>query len=418
VKRLLGYVRSEKGYVLVLVALGMVLLLGFLGLVFDVGYEEYTKREMQTAADAAAQAGALEIVRGDSSGLNTAAQGAATTNGFTNDVNNVTVTINNPPETGYYTSNSGAVEAIISQNVPTFFLKILNVNSSTVSARAVAAPGSSPNCVFALDPSMSEAIQTSNGATTNVGCGVMVDSSSSSALYATGSGAINATSISVVGGYETNNNGKLSPTPATGVLPAADPLAALPEPSVGSCTYTNYPNPGSMGGQTVTLSPGTYCNGLNVANGMTAHLNAGTYIISGGGVNFAGGSPVSGSGVTFYVTSGNGYSFAPVVINNGATVTLSAPTSGTYAGVLFFQDRSVANSSSNEAQLAGGANMSLTGALYFPSTAMNISNGTSTSATYTIIVADSLIFTGGITFNANYSSLTNGSPVQTVTLGE
>jgi hypothetical protein len=60
--------------------------------------------------------------------------------------------------------------------------------------------------------------------------------------------------------------------------------------------------------------------------------------------------------------------------------------------------------------LAGGTNATLTGALYFPTTALAFSNGA--SAAYTIIVADSVSFTGGVTLNNNYSSLPGGSPIK------
>jgi Flp pilus assembly protein TadG len=411
---------KERGYTLVFVALGLTVLLGCVGLSFDVGNLEYTQRRMQTAADAAAQSGAHEIQRGDPSGAVTAAQNDATSDGFANGTNNITVTVNNPPQTGYYVGSSTAVEAIITQSVPTLFMGLLNKKSVTVYARAVSAQVSSSNCVFALDGSASDALQATNDAQVTINCGVVVDSTSSSALYATGSAQINATGVTVVGGYSTNNNGKISPTPITGVIPMADPLAYEQAPTVGSCTYTNYPNPGSMGGQTVTLSQGTYCNGINIANGMTGKLNPGLYIISGGGLNIAGGSTVTGTGVTFYITKGNGYSFAPVVINNGTNVTFTAPTSGSYAGLLFFQDRTIttSNTSNSVTQFAGGTTMNLTGALYFPGTQLDISNGTNASDAYTIIVADTISLEGGMTFNGNYSSLNGIAPITVATLGE
>ena len=48
---------GESGQAIVAVALGLVVLLGMLGLGIDFGYLRYMKRQMQTAADAAAIAG-------------------------------------------------------------------------------------------------------------------------------------------------------------------------------------------------------------------------------------------------------------------------------------------------------------------------------------------------------------------------
>ena len=47
-------------------------------------------------------------------------------------------------------------------------------------------------------------------------------------------------------------------------------------------------------------------------------------------------------GVMFYNTGVSGYTAAPITITGSASVVnMSAPTSGTYQGIAFFQDRSV-----------------------------------------------------------------------------
>ena len=53
---------SEKGAVLILVALGMIVFLGLAALVIDVGYLYLTKNQLHVAADGAALAGATQIV--------------------------------------------------------------------------------------------------------------------------------------------------------------------------------------------------------------------------------------------------------------------------------------------------------------------------------------------------------------------
>ena len=49
-----------------------------------------------------------------------------------------------------YQNNAGAVEVIVSQNQPTFFMKIVGRTSVPVSAQAVATLGSSKGCIYAL----------------------------------------------------------------------------------------------------------------------------------------------------------------------------------------------------------------------------------------------------------------------------
>jgi hypothetical protein len=150
--------------------------------------------------------------------------------------------------------------------------------------------------------------------------------------------------------------------------------------------------------------------------------------LAGGGMSLLnGGGTVTGTNVTFYLTTGAkaGYSgansaYGGINIANGVTVNFSAPTTGganSLEGILFFQDSSIP-AGSVASYFAGGANMTLNGALYFPTTQLNYSNGI--NAAYTILVADTLIFTGGATINIsnNYTSLADGSPVQSTSLYE
>jgi hypothetical protein len=148
-------------------------------------------------------------------------------------------------------------------------------------------------------------------------------------------------------------------------------------------------------GTGTNLVAGTYCGGITVSNGATGVVfGSGNYIIKGGGITFGGGATASGSGVMFYLTGTNA-TYASATIANGVTVNFSAPTSGTYQGILFFQDRSI--TSASNATFAGGASMTLNGSLYFPTTSVSYSNGVGNSG-YTAIVSSGLSFAGGASF--------------------
>jgi hypothetical protein len=382
----------------------LVVLLSFLGLGIDVGYEEYVKTRMQTAADAAAVGGAQELRASGSTNLVTAAKGDAAANGFTDGSKGVAITVNNPPATGYSTANSSAVEVLISKNVPTFFMGMIGISSGTVRARAVALLGSGTSCFYALDPSASGAFSVSGGVNVQVNCGIMVDSSSSTAMSVSGGSTATATYIDLTGKATVSGGSTVSPAPVTGVAASSDPLASLPKPSVGGCTYTGK----SVSGATVTLSPGTYCAGISISGGSKVTFNPGTYILKGGGLSLSGGSTLTGSGVTFFNTAATGYGYGPISLSGGTTVTLSAPTTGSLAGILFFQDSSVGAGAASS--FSGGASAILNGTLYFPTTGLSYSGGSSSA--YTIIVADTVNFSGGATLNNNYSSLPGGSPVK------
>jgi hypothetical protein len=258
--------------------------------------------------------------------------------------------------------------------------------------------------MFALDPSASSALSISGGVSVTSGCGVMVDSSSSTALSASGGARLTAPSIGVVGNYSSSGGATLSPAPTIHAAAQSDPLSYVPAPAVGACGWTGF---SVSGGATTTISPGVYCGGISISGGSKVTLNSGTYILLGGGLNISA-STVTGTGITFYNTYDGLHAYGAVSMSGGATVTLSAPTTGSLAGMLFFQDRGVVAGTGSS--FSGGALLNLTGALYFPTTAVSYSGGV--SAPYTIIVAKTLTFSGGVTINNDYSSLPGGSPVK------
>lgn len=415
--------RISRGQIIVLMALATAVLSAFAALAIDVGNLWTTKRLMQTAADAAAIAGADAILDGATSGSSTvvsAAQSASTQNGFTDGSGTiksssaVAVAVNNPPASGPYAGDGDAVQVTISQTQPAYFMPVVGIKTVPISVTAVAMVKPSGNCIYSLDSQRSGALTVSGTATLSSGCGAYIDSSSSTALTINGGGTLQADPVGVVGGYVVNGN---APTPPVGgIAPFADPFASVPEPTAGTCNGfkgTNVTN-----GQTVTFNPGTYCGGITITGG-TVTFNPGVYIIDGGGLTFNGGT-ITGQGVTFYLTyasaKGNSpSSYGGVNISGGATCNLSAPTSGPYEGILFFQDRSVQYSSVNSSTIVGSSGSTFDGALYFSTTALNYA-GNSSANGYTMLVADTLSITGNSYIGTNYSSLADGNPIKSTVL--
>ncbi len=426
-----------RGQVLVLAAMVIVVLIGMVALATDMGILWSERRQMQTATDAAAIAG-VSALR-SSSDVTAAARNVATLNGFTNGVNNATITVNHPPASGPNAGNANYVEVLIAQAEPTYFLRVLGNSSMNVSTRAVSGVMNAAGCIYALNPSAPKAFSASNGVNVGSSCGIYVNSSSSDAFDVVGGATIKTTGVGIVGQAVLNNGGAVenmsggSLTLSQNIAPVGDPLAHITAPSVGSCTYTGTQNYSSYTAQQTppysgkyVISPGVYCGGISVSNGVSITFNSGTYILAGGGMSLQnGGGTATGTNVTFYDTtgaragySGSNSSYAGITIANGVTVSFAAPTTGgtnSLEGILFYQDRTVPTGSA-ASTFAGGANMTLSGALYFPTTTLNYSNGI--NAAYTILVADTLVFTGGATLNNNYASLTDGSPIQSSSLYE
>jgi hypothetical protein len=325
-----------------------------------------------------------------------AADQDAASNGFTNGINGTTVTVNSPPLSGSYQGNTKAVEVIVNQNQPTFFLRAMGLSAVPVSARAVGVPASGSGCIISLDPSANNALVASGSASVSAQCGIWVNSSSSSGIVASGSACIQGGSIGLVASsYSNQSSCPLSPTQTRGLPPISDPLAYVPAPSTsGSCTQTGY----TLNGGSATISQGIYCNGITVSGNGTLTLNSGTYILMGGGLNVQGGSNLIGNGVTFYNTKNSTYSYKPITVSGGSSTNLTAPTSGSLEGMLFFEDRSITSSQKNA--VSGTSGTVLQGALYFPNDELDYSGGCSATA-YTILVADIIQFTGPSVLNDN-----------------
>jgi hypothetical protein len=221
---------SERGQTLVFAALCMVTLLSFAALATDVGLLFRARRNMQIAADATATAAALDyLYNGSTTSAATAGQSAATANGVTNGSNGAVVTINTPPASGPNAGQTGFFEAIISTPNTVFLMPVLSgSNSVTVAARAVAGtPGASKACIYIAAPTASDTLHLLGSTSISTpGCGIYVNSSSSSAVKITGNAStINALYFNDYGGDDGHNT---SPTPITTNAPAqSDPLGTI-----------------------------------------------------------------------------------------------------------------------------------------------------------------------------------------------
>src|ERR1039458_1732733 len=406
--------RDQRGQTTILIALCLLCLCGMTGFAVDAGMMFRAKRNLQIAADAAAISGAAELNYGDAAA---AAQAAAVQNGETTGANGATVTVNTPPVYGPFATKSGYVEVIVSQVEPTYFMKALHLNSLTVSARAVGTVATTPTCLVTLGAA-APGLSVTNGAALSISsCGIIDDATGSGALTAS-CAPITTTSVGVVGTTSISNGGTVTPTPVTGITTVADPLSYFATPPPSS-DYTSGCSADPKISTSRTIGPSTagsyVCyDGLTISNSPTVTLNPGLYIINGVGgsgknvFSVAGGAIVNGTtGVTFYFVNGASFNFS-----NGASVNLTAPTSGPYRGLLFYQDAGDTAADS----FVGGSVAVLNGIFYLPKAALTLSNGNSTTFS-TDLVVGSLTMTGSATLKP-YAPLNTASPLSGARLVE
>jgi Flp pilus assembly protein TadG len=420
---------GRRGTVAMLVGLSAPVLLITLALGIEVSGWTATKQRLQRTADAAA----LAAVEANAAGANTqtaatygayvaelnGAAGSATRNWSGNVTNILTdnqITIQKTA--GLVNAGDTAFIATINATTPLYFSKIVFPGATTkaLSAKAtaeivVAQTGTTGRyCVLVLDGATAAApnaagLNLSNAASVDVTqCGVQINTTGIDALYMTGGATLSAANVAVssstapcgMAGAGTFNCGQgasliVSGSTSTGATAGTNPYANVAIPAPGTCSATNTYF-------ATTISPGTFCGGLNFSYGNIT-MNPGTYIIKGGSFAPAGGVTVSGTGVTIVMTGDATSGYATANIANGTTINISAPTSGPTKGIALLQDPLAPHGVTNN--MAGGTNLNITGAMVFPSQIVNFSNGSSNATACTQLIAYQVVFAGGARFGNN-----------------
>lgn len=380
------WLRGREGNVALLFALLTPMVIGGAGLATEVGVWYHRRLELQSAADAAAYAAAVDLRAGANQTSFTAeALAAAKASGF--DPNQGTITVNWPPQSGTHQTNQ-AIEVLIAQNVPRFFSSVF-INTPLIEhTRSVTTVQNASNaCVLALDPSASGAALFSGSSSVSLtGCSVMANSVSPSAVLSQGSASLQTDCIISVGGVSLTAgvSETVCSAPLTQAPPVADPYANVPSPTpTGPCQSTS----GS------SLSPGTYCSGLTLQGNVV--LQPGVYYMQGD-LQVNASANVIGNGVTIYMSGSSA-----VTMNGNATVNLSAPTSGTYSGMLLMGDRSCTSCSNTSEKLNGTAASTMTGAIYFPKQNVNYIGNFAGANGCTQVVARTVTWNGHTHLAAN-----------------
>jgi len=447
--------RNESGQALIITIMCLTVLLGFVGFAVDLGYMFYVKRELQTAADAAALAGASTLTTNAPAlaTVKAAVANDAALNGVTNGSNGLTVSVTWPYTPQSMCSGCTAnnfVEVTVSQTQQTGFMSLFGTNPTTVAARAVAFAQNSPGCMFALNPAATPGF-TLNGLLLAVNaptCAIYIDSTGSTNALSTPGflESLTAKSIGIVGnpGYSAGGFSSISPHPVGGMVPVADPLAYLTPPATGACLPSHTAYVAAAG---ATISPGNYCacpTGSSTctpgapaitvsAGGVT--FSPGTYILNGegyatGGLKINAGSfsgSVTGNGVTFYLYNGATFAISGGLSGFTPSLTLTAPgPAGQYPGILFYQDRA-----DNGSATIGGAPgttsifsfLTLAGAIYLPAGSLTFPSGISvtTLQNNTILVANTMQWVGFLGLFQDYDKATGSggiSPIKTTVLTE
>ena len=410
---------SERGAVLILVAITVFVIVGMIGLAMDGGHLYAAKQRAQAAADAAAQAAAMDLYNGKSTDVATgSANWYAQQNGFNTPGDTIAVTYPACPGLSWcngHVALSGIdtpnlVEVTVSRTVNTTLIGVLGLKAASVSATAdaaiVVAPAPLP--IIVTHPTLDNVVDTGGNKSVIQVCGgpqrsLQINSNSPTALNNPGidlshagplsdgscADPVTGGDLAVVGGPATlpghvnlgvdgsyQEPASVVPDPFINVSPPSKPLdAPLPTTVPGGQNGC----PAGKGSTCALYSPGNYPGGIDVKN-QTALFKPGIYYISSGGfTNEANGTmlmatgftdPVTGTGMLVYNT---GSTYAPFTFaaNSNASL-IGSPQDSVYEGMLFFQDRS--SPSLNHTIWAGGS-ITLTGTIYITNTLAMMQGG-------------------------------------------
>lgn len=451
---------DRTGAAAVTLAVSLTGIAGMAGLGTEGANWYYTQRAMQGAADAAAHSAATAKSNGaDQTAFTATGKSVAANFGFSSNL----VSVNYPPSSGSHTSDGNAVEVVISQPMPRYLSGMFISTGPTIRARSVALANVSltaPACVVSLDTHDTTGLNTSGNPSLDFnGCSLYVDAAGQTAATVQGSASIHAKAAYIHG--TVNGGAGLTTTDGTktGVDPIKDPYAGVPSPSApattGGCGFGGASGNGLdklfKNTSTVTENP-TGCStfgfggnkDLHMTAGETLNLCPGTYVFDSTSLVMDGQSTVNApptasttppmsstlcpgnttGGVTIIFTNTSGGNPGIANIGAGASVNITAPTTGTYAGIALFQDRLVCNGTGNNnngctTSLQGGGTQNITGAIYFPNGNINYSGSNSTGATQppcTQLVAYQITFTGNSQFNN--SCATSGTKTIGVTASQ
>ena len=380
-----------RGNVLVLSALAMPLMIGAAGLAMDTIQLTLIQRQLQRQADSAALAGALAKAQG-------AAVSSAATSSITRDsmfVLSKTPVIENAPTAGAYAGNTGAVRVVIESTQTQVFADMFRSQPATLRVEATAASMTNGNyCVVSLEKTAAVGITMQGNAGVDMGCGLATNSKGSPAVTTGGSSTVKVSHVAAVGGLKSSVNYSAGTVLLPYAVPQKDPYAALPAPTVpAGCNAQLNVQPNSV--VNVSNPSGTACyRGMNIKGTVT--FAPGVYVIDGGSVTFGSQAVVNGTGVSFVLTSAtaasNAGSVATLDMNGGAKVNLSATSSGTYAGVLFYQDRRAAAGTTNSVN--GNALSNFQGGFYFASQDLSFSGDSGMTTDCVQLVSRRVTFIG------------------------
>jgi len=311
VKTIKLFWKKEEGVTLVVGAILLTGLLGFLGFAMDVGNLVYTKTCMQSAVDAGACAGALALPN----------QTTATTQAATFVNNNlqehglpsVTPTVTFTQNTTKNPNNYPEINVSISQNVLTYIMKVLGISTVNLnaSAEAIVKSGSTGPFNYAIfsnnNLTIGPAAMNITGSVHSNGT-LTINGAENISGAAEGYTGVSLSGAGNIGSVDAGTVQEITDSGAFNIGSESGGAQDIPlsnynytnqiEQTAATTINGNYTQSGAL-----NISGNVYVNGTATLNGAINNTGA---ILATGNISVTGAANISGSGQLFlYSANGN-----------------------------------------------------------------------------------------------------------------
>jgi Flp pilus assembly protein TadG len=448
------FARKQVGATAIIVAVSLLVLLGFAALAIDFGLVYTMQTKLQVSASAAALAGADQIVDKDADGeadnddyrsgavefiyrnLSPAEHGSvvAATCGSYNPASG-TATPGNEcgdikvgdwnPDTRTFTSwdDSGFDNATMQLDAVRvyahraesngnpfglYLAPLLGLNEVDIDVKAIAWSGGAGDefCMTVLKPTGSKTLHAEGNADIEgQGCGICVNSDDPAGLWMNGTPRISLDDGTIelnATGFHQQGSGAVFPSPVTNAGSCTDPFEDM-NPFASNFSDTSCAGSGSPrvivasdfdeGGGTVTIDPGLHCGGIDIRASGHVVFAPGIHHIKNGALREVGTHTIAGTEVTFLIDN------ATVDIGGSQSITLSAGWNG--SPFLFYESDD--NPQPPDVHIfRGDANASYNGYVYMPGRRLKFVGSSSSVASSTVclaVIADSIHLTGTTDMN-------------------
>lgn len=437
--RLAGH---TKGSVAMTFGVAGSVLLAAGGMALDYGIASMQRNKLQTAVDAAALAAARELQVSNTSKDQIISVASQTLKANLGDQSSkVTLAVKVGDD-----NTSLTVSAELPVN--SYFMDWTEGKGVSVEAAAGVHSGDIPLCVLGLshekngkEPGLT---LNQNAKLTGEGCAVYSNANKKDSIESNSGALLEAGLICTAGGIKGDVD-NFNPAPVTDCPTFKDPLQNRPEPTVGSCDYKDFHlgfdkrpkvsekdvehdikdetkhEGGEKNGKKkfkekaekpvdtshydrseVTIEPGVYCGGLTIGAGIVATFSPGDYIIKDGPLYVTEEAKVSGEHVGFFFTGKD----SVLYFGPHTEITLSAPTDGEMAGLLFFEERN--NKKARPHAILSDGARKLEGTIYLPAGHLYVDADApiADKSAYTAIIVSRLeLFAGPhLVLNTDYSA--------------